>query len=49
MKSFNLRQKNLVTEMEFHIKKSRFSAKYRFKESKCTDGGHSFNYDITVQ
>ena len=39
---------NLVTKMEFHIKKSRFRVKSRFKESKCADGGHSLNRDFTV-
>ena len=34
--------------MEFLIKKSRFSEKSRFKESKCADGGHSLNRDFTV-
>ena len=34
---------NLVTKMEFHIKKS------RFKEWKGADGGHSLNRDFTVQ
>ena len=34
--------------MEFDIKMSRFSVKSRFKESKCTDGGHSLNRDLTV-
>ena len=38
-----------MTKMEFHIKKSRFSEKSRFKESKCADGGHSLNRDFTVQ
>ena len=33
---------NLVPEMEFYIKKS------RFKESKCADGGPSLNRDFTV-
>ena len=36
------KEQNLVTKMEFHIKKS------RFKESKCADGGHSLNPDFTV-
>ena len=31
---------NFVTKMEFHIKKSRFSVKSRFKELKWADGGH---------
>ena len=39
---------NLVIKMKFHIKKSRFSEKSRFKESKCADGGHSLNRDFTV-
>ena len=34
--------------MEFLIKKSRFSVKSRFKESKCADVGHSLNRDFTV-
>ena len=34
--------------MEFHIKKSRFREKSRFKESECADGGHSLNRDFTV-
>ena len=38
-----------MTEMEFHMKKSRFSVKSRFKESKCADGGHLLNRDFTVQ
>ena len=33
---------NVVTEMEFHIKKS------RFKESNCADQGLSLNGDFTV-
>ena len=37
-----------MTKMEFLIKKSRFSVKSRFKESKCADGGHSLNRDFTV-
>ena len=40
---------NLVTKMEFLIKKSRFSVKSQFKESKCADGGHSLNRDFTVR
>ena len=39
---------NLVTKMECHIKKSRFSVKPRCKESKWVDGGHSLNRDFTV-
>ena len=39
---------NLVTKMEFRIKKSRFNIKSRFKESKCADGDHSLNRDFTV-
>ena len=39
---------NLVTKMEFHIKKSRFSVKSKFKEWKGADGGHSLNRDFTV-
>ena len=35
--------------MEFHIKKSQFSAKSLIKESKCADRGHSLNRDFTVQ
>ena len=34
--------RNLVTRVEFHIKKS------RFKESMCADGGHSLNRDYSV-
>ena len=34
--------------MEFHIKKSRFSIKSGFKESKGADLGHSLNRDFTV-
>ena len=34
--------------MEFHIKKSRFRVKSRFKEWKGADGGHSLNWDFTV-
>ena len=37
-----------VTKMEFHVKKSRFSVKSQFKESKCADRGHSLNRDFTV-
>ena len=37
-----------MTKMEFLIKKSQFSVKSRFKESKCADGGHSLNRDFTV-
>ena len=33
--------------MESHIKKSRFSVKSRFKESKCDDRGHSLIWDFT--
>ena len=39
---------NLVTKIQFHIKKSRFSVKSRFKEPKCADRGHSLNRDFTV-
>ena len=39
---------NLVTKIEFLIKKSRFSVKSRFKVSKCADRGHSLNRDFTV-
>ena len=39
---------NLVTKMKFHITKTQFSAKSRFKEPKCADGGHSLNRDFTV-
>ena len=28
---------NLMTEMEFHIKKSRCSVKSQYKESKCAE------------
>ena len=38
----------LVIEMEFHMKKSRFRVKSRFKESKCAYVGHSLNRDFTV-
>ena len=38
-----------MAEIEFHIKKSRFRVKSRFKESKCADKGHSLNRDFTVQ
>ena len=34
--------------MEFDIKKSRFSVKSRFKESKHAGGGHSLNRDFTI-
>ena len=36
--------------MEFHIKKSQFSVKSRFKEWKGAEGGHSLNFtlDFTV-
>ena len=37
-----------MTKIEVLIKKSRYSVKSRFKESKCTDGGHSLNRDFTV-
>ena len=47
---FNIKSRfkvqNLVTKMEFHIKKSQFSVKSRLKESKCADGG--LNRDFTV-
>ena len=39
---------NLVTTMEFYIKKSLFRVKCRFKKSECADGGHSLNRDFTV-
>ena len=39
---------NLVTKIEFLIKKSRFSVKSRFKVSKYADRGHSLNRDFTV-
>ena len=39
---------NVVTKIEFFIKKSRFRVKSRFKESKYADGGHSLNRDFTV-
>ena len=42
------RVQNLVTKMDFYIKKYRFSVKSRLKESNSTDGGHSLNRDITV-
>ena len=41
--------RNLATEMEFDIKMSRFRVKSRFKEPKPSDGGHSLNWDFTVQ
>ena len=41
MSRFKVR--HLVTKMKFHIKKSRFSRKSRYKESKSADGGHSLN------
>ena len=37
-----------MTKIDFHIKKSRFNVKSRFKESKCADEGHSLNWDFTV-
>ena len=39
---------NLVTKMKFHIKKTLFSVKSRFKELKGADGSHSLNRDFTV-
>ena len=39
---FPFKVQNLVTKMEFHIKKS------QFKESKFADGGHLLNRDFTV-
>ena len=42
------KEQNVVTKKEFHNKKSRFSVKFQFKESKCSDGGHSLNRDFTV-
>ena len=39
---------NLVTKMEFHVKKSRFSIKSGFKESKGAEGGRSLNLDFIV-
>ena len=42
------KEQTLVTKMEFHIKKSRFSVKSQFMESKCADGGHSLNRDFTL-
>ena len=39
---------NLVTEMEYLIKKPRFSIMSRYKDSKCADGGRSLNRDFTV-
>ena len=37
-----------MSKMELPIKKSRFTAKSRFKESKCVEGGHSLNRASTV-
>ena len=37
-----------MTKIQFHIKKSRFSVKSRFKETKCADRGHWLNRDFTV-
>ena len=37
-----------MTKIQFHIKKSRFSVKSRFKEPTCADRGHSLNRDFTV-
>ena len=42
------KERNLVTKMNFPIKKSRFSVMSRFKEWKGADGGHSLNRDFTV-
>ena len=42
------RVQNLVTEIELHNKKSWFSIKSRFRESKCADAGHSWIQDFTV-
>ena len=39
---------SLVTKIQFHIKKSRFSVKSQFKEPKCVDWGHLLNRDFTV-
>ena len=39
---------NLVTKIEFYIKKYHFSKKSRFKDSKCAGGGHYLNRDFTV-
>ena len=39
---------NLMTEMEFSVKKSQFSVKSQFKESKGADRGHSLNREFTV-
>ena len=39
---------NLVTKMEFHIKKSRFCVKSQFKEPMFADVGHSLNRGFTV-
>ena len=43
-----LKVQRLVTKMEFHFKKSQFSVKSRFKESKCVDRGHSLYWDFAV-
>ena len=42
------KEQNLVTKMEFDIKKSQLSIKSQFKESKCAERGHSFIQDFTV-
>ena len=42
------RVQNVVTKMKFCIKKSLFSEKSWFKESKSADKGHSLNRDFTV-
>ena len=40
LKSLKFKVQNLVTEMEFYIKKSQFRVKSQ--ESRCVDGGHSY-------
>ena len=42
------RVQNVVTKIEFLIKKSRFSINSRLKESKRANVGHSLNRDFTV-
>ena len=41
-----IRVQNLATKTEYHIKKSRFCVKARFKESKCAEGAPSVNRDF---
>ena len=42
------KERNLVTKMKFHIKKSQLSIKSQFKEWKGADRPHSLNRDFTV-